>query len=233
MRGLAQQHRERGFTLLEMMISVAILAVLAAIGVPYYRASVDRARVTRAKEELRIIAEAIDVFRTRDSDVKLPVTLEEVGYGNKLDPWGSPYMYLNFEAGTGNGMQYALENDLIDPAAAAGGGGPPGGGPPGGGAPPVAPSAAEIASAKTLGFKVPQGDAVGWWRNFRAFQANRSSASQKTKRKDKFLFPINTDYDLFSLGPNGKSQPELTGKLSLDDVIRANNGAFYGQAKDY
>ena len=66
-----------------------------------------------------------------------------------------------------------------------------------------------------------------WLRN------NPAHGLNGARRRDKSMNPVNTDYDLFSLGPNGKSQPELTGKLSLDDVIRANNGAFYGQAKDY
>ncbi|MGD8277289.1 MAG: prepilin-type N-terminal cleavage/methylation domain-containing protein [Gemmatimonadota bacterium] len=52
-------------------------------------------------------------------------------------------------------------------------------------------------------------------------------------RKDKNLVPINTRYDLFSMGIDGKSVPALTAKASQDDIIRANDGTFIGLAADY
>jgi general secretion pathway protein G len=52
-------------------------------------------------------------------------------------------------------------------------------------------------------------------------------------RKDKNLVPINTDYDLYSKGPDGKSVSPLTAKHSRDDIIRANNGSYIGVAEDY
>lgn len=52
-------------------------------------------------------------------------------------------------------------------------------------------------------------------------------------RKDRKLVPINSDYDLYSVGKDGESKPPLTAKTSHDDVIRANNGAFVGLASDY
>jgi len=53
------------------------------------------------------------------------------------------------------------------------------------------------------------------------------------KRKDRSLVPINTDYDLFSMGPDGRSRPPLTASHSKDDIIRANNGAYLGVASEY
>lgn len=53
------------------------------------------------------------------------------------------------------------------------------------------------------------------------------------KRKDKSLHPLNSDYDLYSMGPDGESQTPLTAKASRDDIIRANNGGFIGVAEDY
>jgi general secretion pathway protein G len=53
------------------------------------------------------------------------------------------------------------------------------------------------------------------------------------KRKDRNLVPINTDYDLFSMGPDGKSVSPLTAKHSRDDIIRASNGAYVGTAEGY
>ena len=53
------------------------------------------------------------------------------------------------------------------------------------------------------------------------------------KRKDHNLVPINTDYDLFSMGPDGRSTGPLTASQSRDDIIRANNGEYIGSAADY
>lgn len=52
-------------------------------------------------------------------------------------------------------------------------------------------------------------------------------------RKDHALNPINTDFDLYSLGPDGVSKPQITQKDSIDDVIRASNGKFVGVAADF
>ena len=52
-------------------------------------------------------------------------------------------------------------------------------------------------------------------------------------RKDKFLVPLNSDYDLYSMGPDGKSVPPLTAKASRDDILRANDGEFFGPAHLY
>jgi general secretion pathway protein G len=53
------------------------------------------------------------------------------------------------------------------------------------------------------------------------------------KRKDHNQVPINSDYDLYSKGPDGDSVGPLTGQPSHDDIIRADNGAFIGEASDY
>jgi general secretion pathway protein G len=52
-------------------------------------------------------------------------------------------------------------------------------------------------------------------------------------RKDHNLVPLNTDYDLYSMGPDGSSTGPLTAKASRDDIIRANNGNYIGPAADY
>jgi general secretion pathway protein G len=52
-------------------------------------------------------------------------------------------------------------------------------------------------------------------------------------RKDQALVPINTDYDLYSMGPDGASVAPLTAAMSRDDVVRANDGSFIGVAEDY
>jgi general secretion pathway protein G len=52
-------------------------------------------------------------------------------------------------------------------------------------------------------------------------------------RKNKNLVPINSYYDLYSKGKDGLSKLPLTTKVSRDDVILANDGAFIGLASDY
>lgn len=52
-------------------------------------------------------------------------------------------------------------------------------------------------------------------------------------RKDRSLHPLNSDYDLYSKGKDGRSQPPITAHSSQDDIIRANDGRFIGLAADY
>jgi len=53
------------------------------------------------------------------------------------------------------------------------------------------------------------------------------------KRKDHNLVPINSEFDLYSKGPDGRSVSPLTAAASRDDIIMANNGAFIGKASEY
>ena len=52
-------------------------------------------------------------------------------------------------------------------------------------------------------------------------------------RKDKNLVPINSDYDLYSYGADGKSAAPLTAAISKDDVVRGRDGNYFGYASDY
>jgi general secretion pathway protein G len=52
-------------------------------------------------------------------------------------------------------------------------------------------------------------------------------------RKDKNMVPVNTDYDLYSMGPDGRTNQTFTAKAGRDDIVRANNGAYVGPASDY
>ena len=53
------------------------------------------------------------------------------------------------------------------------------------------------------------------------------------QRKDHALVPINTDFDLYSMGRDGASQPPLTASASADDIVRANDGQYIGLASGY
>lgn len=60
-----------------------------------------------------------------------------------------------------------------------------------------------------------------------------TGADKVKPRKDKFLHPLNSDFDLWSMGPDGKTALPLTAAASYDDLIRAGNGSFIGTAEDY
>lgn len=51
--------------------------------------------------------------------------------------------------------------------------------------------------------------------------------------KDKSLHPLNSDFDLYSLGADGESTKEIASRISRDDIIRAANGGYIGLASDY
>lgn len=69
-----------------------------------------------------------------------------------------------------------------------------------------------------------------WGRPYRYLPISEAKGKY---RKDKNLHPINSDYDLYSAGADGKTVLPLTAKVSQDDVIRANDGGFLGLAKGY
>jgi len=59
------------------------------------------------------------------------------------------------------------------------------------------------------------------------------STNNGKARKDHSLVPLNTDYDLYSKGPDKGSASPLTASSSRDDILRANNGRFVGPASQY
>ncbi|MHB8056413.1 MAG: prepilin-type N-terminal cleavage/methylation domain-containing protein [Desulfuromonadaceae bacterium] len=52
-------------------------------------------------------------------------------------------------------------------------------------------------------------------------------------RRDRAINPLNTDYDLYSMGPDGKTSTNLNAKDSLDDIVRARDGAFIDIAEKF
>ena len=66
------RNRQSGFTLIEIMVVVVILAVLGALVVPKILENVDKARVTRAQSDIRAIQTALDLYRL--DNFKYPTT---------------------------------------------------------------------------------------------------------------------------------------------------------------
>ncbi len=53
------------------------------------------------------------------------------------------------------------------------------------------------------------------------------------QRKDRFLNPLNSDFDIYSLGPDGLSQPRLSDPTSQDDIVRAADGGYVGTGAEF
>ncbi len=106
--------RMRGFTLIEIMVVVAILAILAAAVIPRIMDEPDKARVVKAKNDIRALEAALNLYRldnynypTTDQGLEALVSppsgspeapnWKQGGYINKLpkDPWGNEYQYLS------------------------------------------------------------------------------------------------------------------------------------------
>lgn len=72
-----------------------------------------------------------------------------------------------------------------------------------------------------------------WGQPYEFLNIIDANPSKGLVRKDGALNPLNTDYDIYSRGRDGKSKGPLNAAASRDDVVRANNGAYIGLAKDY
>ena len=71
-----------------------------------------------------------------------------------------------------------------------------------------------------------------WGRPYR-YLPYKAKGDKGKLRLDRFLVPVNTDYDLYSMGVDGITAKPLMNKASYDDILRASNGAFVGLASEF
>lgn len=90
---MGKARRKRGFTLLELVLTVCILGVIAGIAVPAYTGHMEKVRSAEAIARITEMQLLLEKFYAEQN--RLPETLDEIGMGDRRDPWGRPYVYLN------------------------------------------------------------------------------------------------------------------------------------------
>ncbi|MDH5301269.1 MAG: type II secretion system major pseudopilin GspG [Gammaproteobacteria bacterium] len=106
--------RAAGFTLIEVMVVIVILGILAAVVVPRIMDRPDAARATKAKQDIRTLEGALNLYKldnfqypstdqglealaSKPSGSPEPRNWKDGGYIDRLpkDPWGNDYQYMN------------------------------------------------------------------------------------------------------------------------------------------
>ena len=105
--------KQKGFTLIEIMVVIVILGILAALVVPKVMSRPDEARVVAAKQDIASLVQALKLYRLdnrsypstdqglqalaqKPTSAPLPPNWKAGGYLDRLpkDPWGHDYLYL-------------------------------------------------------------------------------------------------------------------------------------------
>ena len=109
---IQNSRHQKGFTLIELMVVLAIIGVLAALIVPNVLSRADDARITAARTDVGNLMQALKLYKLDNqrfpsgeqglNALKIKPTTEPIPgnwktYLDKLpsDPWGRPYLYLN------------------------------------------------------------------------------------------------------------------------------------------
>ena len=83
--------KTKGFTLIELMLVIAIIGTLAAIGMLSYNVYIERFKITRAIVDIKNLQTMIVGYEIDHGS--LPISLADIEMEKYNDPWGNPYQY--------------------------------------------------------------------------------------------------------------------------------------------
>ncbi len=102
---------QRGFSLLELMIALAVAGVLTMVAFPAYTGLTERARIAAAIGDIAEIHIAIQKFLLSENR-DYPANLADLGLADLTDPWGNPYQYLVVD-GLGNNGAVRKDKNMV------------------------------------------------------------------------------------------------------------------------
>lgn len=97
-----KKSRKGGFTLVELMVVVAVIAILAAIAMPQFLSAADRARTAKETADIQIIKNATQLYMI-DKNVDTPPTVENLYKEG----------YLTEHVKTAKGKEYTITYEVV------------------------------------------------------------------------------------------------------------------------
>ena len=112
------RHLRRGFTLVELLIVIIIIAVLAAIAIPKFANSSARSKESALKSTLKIARNAVEIYRADTG--AYPPALADLATAPGTPPAGYKGPYVNvplLDPVSGNDLTYTVSTGIVKPSA--------------------------------------------------------------------------------------------------------------------